>query len=866
MSISNFRQELREIEGVSRVAELADGVLLIDGSETLLVVYGESYRTDHHSDDRLEVIEEEFDAADYLLISIEGAVLLLEGTINNFDVSYLPAHLGGVELDGIQSAVSSLITGTLERERLQMDYLSEDERYSVMELLEQVLAANLTTYYTPREVASLVANWVTAGDRTSVLDAACGSGELLTAAIDAIDEPTYSMGVDQNGLACAITETRVRERGITDWQIRTDNFFSILDEVSTDPQRSLDQYPSSDEERNPLPETGFDCVVAHPPEGRSPGKSEDRNNSNMRSHSRIEHQFVNAACQLLADSGRGCFVLPSHAVRNLRERVLPDGVVLKRLVKLPEITFPIVGVEPVIACVERTSGESEIGILNVTSFDNLDRVCGAVHSIAAAKTVDNVNAVSVHSDISTTTLRTLLDAPGAAPFFTGNLPTLEDVTERIARGMTTGHNQGFYFDEEQCADSGIDDRFFTPVIKSVPEENPITSEHIDYYLFDLREFIEENNLDARNIDEVLTALEPIDAKAAEHVEEKIAPVVRERHGLNGVLPRSISITNPDLVTGATTSEVTWYQIEVDADEVLYDNRVVGISCKETPSPDAIQTLLNTPLYQRLNKAQLPNFDADYVQVQTQPLRHLPVFIKQLSKETLDRLNALSPYGSQESRETARTIILEGVDSAYRPAISETYDSVSPLSTLTGYETQIEQLQAALDQIAEIDDRDTHLVDEEMISRLEETFRSAELFTSRERLVAELLAVYSEGRYWSFMGGTASQFEGMLQDYVESTGGRVDERETEEGNTRLEYRYRDADWKPLRLKVLLDDFFSGELLEVMQSVREQRNEIAHGRLLEDPELNADIILLSFFVFTYALLTEYNEYLGAEDASR
>lgn len=866
MSISNFRQELREIEGVSRVAELADGLLLIDGPETLLVVYGEPQQAGHHSDDRLEVIEEEFDAADYLLISIEGAVLLLEGTINNFDVSYLPAYLGGVELEGVQSAVSSLITGTLERERLQMDYLSEDERYSVMELFEQVLAANLTTYYTPREVASLVSNWVTAGDRTSVLDAACGSGELLTAAIDAIDEPTYSMGVDQNGLACAITETRIRERGITDWQIRTNNFFSILDEISTDPQRSLFKDSSLGEEGHSLPEGGFDCVVAHPPAGRGVRDNDDRNPSNIRSYSRIEHQFVNAACQLLADSGRGCFVLPSHAVRNLRERVLPEGVVLKKLVKLPEMAFPIVGVEPVVACVERTQDESDIGILNVASFNNLDRICGAVHSTAAAETADNVVAVSVRSDISTTTLRTILDAPGAVPFFTGDLPTLEDVTERIATGVTTGHNRGFYFDEDQRAESEIDDKFFTPVIKSIPEESPITSEQIDCYLFDLREFVEENDLNARDFDEVLTALDPIDPEAAAHVEEMIAPAVRARQGSKGVLPRSIPLTNPDLVTGAITSDVTWYRVEVNSDEVLYDTQVVGISCKDTPNPDTLQTLLNTPLYQRINKTQLPNLDADYVRVQIRPLRHLPIFIEQLREETLDRLNALSPYSSQESRETARTIILEGVDSSYRPAVSETYDAVSPLSTLSGYETQIEQLQAALDQVAEMEDLDTHLVDEEMTARLEETFRSAELFTSRERLVAELLAVYSEGRYWSFMGGTASQFEGMLQDYVESTGGQVDERETEEGNTRLEYRYRSADWKPLRLKVLLDDFFSGELLEVMQSVREQRNEIAHGRLLEDPELNADIILLSFFVFTYALLTEYNEYLGAEDASR
>jgi SAM-dependent methyltransferase len=864
MSISDFKQALREIEGITRVAELADGLLLIDGPETILLVYGDSRRTSYRSENRLAVVEEEFDAADYVLISIEGAVLLLEGTLNSFEISYLPGYLGGVELEGLHAAVEDLIRSTLERNTLQKDHLVEDERHDVTILFERVLAANLTAYYTPQEVARIVANWVTAGERKTVLDAACGSGELLTTAIDAIDDPAYAMGVDQNGLACAITETRVREREITNWQIRSDNFFSLLEEASIDPQQSLDQYSASAEEGRSLPQGGFDCVVAHPPAGRGSQDDDERIAPNSRSHSRIEHEFVNAACQLLADSGRGCFVLPSHAVRNLRQRVLPDGVALKRLVKLPEIAFPIVGVEPVLACVERTAEESEIGILNVTSFDNLDRVCGAVHSTAAAQSLDNVDAASVRADISTTTLRTLLSAPSAAPFFMGDLPTLADVTEGIATGMTTGRNDAFYFDEVERAEAGISDRFFTPVIKSGPNEDPITNEQIDCYLFDLREFVDEHNLDPEDIDEVVTALEPIDAEAAAHVGETIAPAVHGPGGMGGVLPRSIPLANPDLVTGAISSDVTWHRVEVDSDEVLYDTRVVGIACDGRQDPDSLQTLLNTPFYQRLNKTLLPKFDADYVRVQIGPLRTLPVVLGQLREESLDRLDTLSPYESKESRETARTIILEGVDSAHRTAVSETYDAVSPLSTLAGYETQIEQLRTALDQDAETDESDAPLVDEEIIGRLEETFRSAELFTSRERLVAELLAVYSEERYWSFMGGTASQFEGMLQDYVESTGGRVDERETEDGNERLEYQYRDADWKPLRLKILLDDFFSGELLDVMQGVREQRNEIAHGRLLEDPELNADIILLSFFVFTYALLTEYNEYLGAEEA--
>jgi predicted RNA methylase len=813
---------------------------------------------------RTEVIAEEFDAADYLLVSIEGAVLALEGTLADFEISYLPTYLGTIKRQDLSTAIDKLIQVRLKREQLPTDYLSANERNDVIALFEQVLTANLTTYYTPQPVAHIAANWVTSGKRTSVIDAACGSGELLTTAIDAIGEPSHSIGIDQNGLACAITETRTRERDVSNCPIHAENFFAMFEEISTDAQQSLSQYIGPVEDPTSIPRDGFDCVFAHPPEGRDDRRDEQYYDIDVEQFSRIEHRFVNTSCRLLADSGRGCFVLPPHSVRNLRERVLPDGVVLKRLVKLPESAFPIVGVEPILACVERASDDTELGLLNVSSFDGPDQICGAIHSTSAADTLDAVDAVSVQPDLPTTTIRTLLEAPGSAPFFTGDFPTLKDVTETIATGMTTGHNEGFYFNKSERAESNIQDRFFTPVIKSLPGEGAVTEEDIDHYLFDLREFVANHDLNERDVEEVRNALASIDPAAATYVEEVITPAIVEHGRLDSVLPCSIPLTNPDLVTGAITSAVTWHRVAVDADEVLYDTTVVGISCREAPAADLL-TLLNTPLYQRLNETQLPNFDADYVRVQIRPLRRLPILIEQFDNETLDQLQSLSPYESQESRETARTIILEGVDALYRSAVSKTYNAVSPLSTLSGYETQIEQLRAALDQVAEDGDIDAHLVDEEMISRLEETFRSAELFMSRERLVAELLTVYSEDRYWSFMGGTVSQFEGMLQDYVESTGGVVEPRKTENGKTRLEYRYR-KDWKPLRLKILLDEFFSGDLLTVMQSVREQRNKIAHGRLLEEPEGNADIILLSFFVFTYALLNEYNEYLGADKASR
>ncbi|MFB1064101.1 N-6 DNA methylase [Natrinema sp. H-ect4] len=865
MSPSNFTRELRELQGVTRVAELEDGLLLIDGTKTILLAHGGPRRGKDRSDTRLEVIEEEFDAADHLLASIEGAVLELNGTLADFEISYFPSYLGGVEREDLTTAIDELIQGSLDQEPLPRDYLSATECDNAIALFEQVLTANLTTYYTPQPVASLAANWATAGERNSVIDTSCGSGELLTAAVDAIGDPTHALGIDRNGLACAITETRAREQDISNCQIRSADFFAILDRILPDPHQSLNQSITSNNKSSSIPRDGFDCVFAHPPKGRSTRKDTQYYDSETEQFSRIEHRFVNAACRLLADSGRGCFILPARSIRKLRERVLPDGVTLKRLIKLPESSFPVIGVEPVLVYVERTSDDTGLGILNITSYKNLDQICGAIHSISVADGLDGVDAVSVEPDLSTTTVHTLLEAPGAAPFFTGDFPTLEDVTDTIAGGMITGHNRAFYFSESEKVESEIQDRFFTPVIKSIPEEGAVTEEHIDRYLFDLREFVIDHDLNERDAEEVGSALASVDPAAATYLEEMIAPAMVERVSLDSVFPRPTSLANPDLVTKHAASEITWHRVKVNADEVLYDRTVVGISCRDSSVADALLTLLNTPFYQRLTETQLPNVNADFVQVQIQQLQQLPILLNYLDKETFDQLQSLSPYESQESRETARTIILEGIDASYRSVVSDTYDAVSPLSTLAGYETQIEQLRTALNQVAEDGDIDAPSINEEIIYRLEETFRSAELFTSREQLVAELLTVYSEDRYWSFMGGTVSQFEGMLQDYIESTGGEVESRETDEGNTRLEYQYQ-GDWKPLRLKILLDDFFSGDLLNVMQSVREQRNKIAHGRLLEEPEGNADIILLSFFVFTYALLNEYNEYLGAEKAPR
>jgi hypothetical protein len=203
------------------------------------------------------------------------------------------------------------------------------------------------------------------------------------------------------------------------------------------------------------------------------------------------------------------------------------------------------------------------------------------------------------------------------------------------------------------------------------------------------------------------------------------------------------------------------------------------------------------------------------------------------------------------------VVIGAVADEHRLAVAATYDAVSPLRTVRGYEAEIEQLRQILTEDLDRDPGTVELVDDSMIQKLEETYQTVELFKTRTRPITELMDVFGEQRYWSFLGGVAAQFEGVLQDYIEEHIGPVEYRQpADKDSKRWMYQPQDGKWKPLRLKILFDEVFSGNLQEVMQLVRERRNEIAHGRLLSDEEANAEALFLAFYIFTYAVLHKEN----------
>lgn len=846
MSISEIRREVESIEHVDDVTEVADGVLRVEESKMVLLVQGGERTREEDFQGISGEVKREVELVDHVFVTVEGTLLLVEGPVEDPSVSYVSGPSAAAGPQDIVEAIEDLSSGNLRRKSLDTRSPTDGGSDNTVGLLESVLRANLSRYYTPERVAELVARWVTGGGpRESVLNVACGSGRLLKTVVEEIEDPEHALGVDINETATTIARGRMGKSSVEDPDIWTEDFFDVRGRLSVDRQTTLSGTES------PPPDRGFDCVVAHPPVGVPPSSNEDQVPSSG-PFRRLEHGFVNGACKALAESGRGCFLLARSSVQDLEEKVLPESVRLVGLIDLPESLFPVTGPSPVLALVERSSRCDEMVLVKISSLDDTTDVLAAVHHPEVES--DEVSAVRTQTDLSSTTVQTLLREPGAEPFLAGDLPQLEDVTEGVATGTTTGSNELFYFDRSEREESDIHDRFFTPVIDSTPDRGSVGDDDIGLFLFDLRDFVEEKEVDPRDVDSAVSALDGQYPSAAEYVDNRLRGVVRESPR-GQITPRSVPMTNPDLVTSSITSDVTWHRVDVDAEEVLYHDKLQGISCGSGATERELRVILNNPLYRRLGERHFPVLEGDYVRVQIGPLCQLPVLTGQLSEEGIEELDELDPLDDSNPESAVFQKLVERVDGEYTSAVSAAYDALSPPNTLVGYNSDIDELKPGLSGDT-AEGIDFELVNDDIPTGLNRMFRATELFGPRERLIDELHETYTDDLYRSFVSGVAPQFEGVLKDYIKEAGGEVEKRETDEGNLRYHYRYR-GDWKLLRLKILIDDFFDGDLSDVMQGVREYRNRVAHGRSVEGWEGTADALLFALFVLSHRLLIDYRE---------
>jgi hypothetical protein len=128
------------------------------------------------------------------------------------------------------------------------------------------------------------------------------------------------------------------------------------------------------------------------------------------------------------------------------------------------------------------------------------------------------------------------------------------------------------------------------------------------------------------------------------------------------------------------------------------------------------------------------------------------------------------------------------------------------------------------------------------------------------LLNDLLMEFESDHYRSFLAGITLQFEGILTDLVLETGGDIVEQD---GETEFKLPGKNRSQQK-NLHNLISTFFDGIFSTFMhETIRQRRNAIAHGDVIEDDQDLAIYFFIAFYALCYASLAEYTRLTEATD---
>ena len=872
-----LKEELERLSGIGDVISESPSTLKLIDANTLVIVSSEQFRgpTPNQVVNEYEITE-----FDHVLVVLEDIILDIAPTpilVYTEDYSTDEPH-------SVATSIEDILHGRQSASELD----TESEGH-----LRQLQEAGLLSYQTPSAAAELLTNWTTIDGRQTILNAGCGTGQLLVTTHKQLkddDEDTfdYSLwGIDTSRIAAEISQNRLGE----DATILVSDFLEFRGEHQ---QTTLEEESwTSHTETVP----SFDAIISHPPVVRMSHLPESvretiRDRFQFR---RLDQAFVLHSLSLLGDGGHGAFLLPQSSLTEEFLQSIQSRSRIHCLVRLSNAEFLAQGMEPVLLFLERTEmtldDTDPIRFLRIDSAEITPMHKGLLHgpiddAVNRAQELEDVSMVAVSpNEIDPDLLPLALNAPNAVPFlFSETFDELGSVAQPRT-GLTTGANQFFYFEREEKEESDIPEELFTPVLRKLsPESHRVTERDITWYLLDLRDIVKEarDELSSPSHDVFLDWLRKQGHPSlVEYIDESEHVLDPHKNHLDALLPRDLTdrVRNPDLVAQEIFSlespdQPEWWLVDVD-EEVVFDSTVIGIHCRAETPPLALWSLLNTPLYGRLQKDSMPllHGDPNYAQFRIRELQSLPIIDSCLTDEFAQEMVSLLPAETAHEEITVRNRIIESCSPAERAAVNAAFEAFSQ-HVLTWFLSG-EELEKLRERIEENTDPEEFLVEhfgDDILSDVQHTFSRAGLFEGRREVLLDLIELFDQERYQTFLVGLASQFEGVLVDYVEETGGRIESevREVEQDGDTTEieilvfYRSGRQEGKKKDLKRLFDEFFEGEYLKFLQeTVRERRNELAHGTLVEDAERTAVVLLVTFFGMTNSILHRYNQHLGRDE---
>jgi len=728
------------------------------------------------------------------------------------------------------------------------------------EASETLSKAGYVHGYTPEPIAEIITGWAITSDDDSVLDIATGSGTFLKQAATELDTESHLTGVEVHPFIAKLAKSRVKR--IENAEIINQDFFDWRTPEQIELGEETLEYNSPDR---------YDAVVGNPPIASFlPPEHREKISEWIKGRSpSLAAAFVAKAVTHLRDGGRGAFLLPKKALKNDLLEQLTESCGIHRIVELPLGPFADAhSVELVVLTLvkeDRDSHVKETGIGRFNQMELPDNARGLFQQPLDAILKNRYNPYAAelveasHTDLEGKNVLRILSNPSIYDIITSEaFNRLGDLSGvEIGSGVSTGNNDFFYFDPSEKEESDIDEKFFRPVIKNPPSNiRSISEDVIDLYLLDLTQYVEVLRSDGLKVTEerVLRDLESDGyTEMVEYIEEN--PFYNQGGGLSFTPNYLGKFQNPDLIIPKFFDEPVCYT--VDLEDVVFDSTVIGVKVDEKQRRDALAQLLNTPLYVEFFQTYAESMNLNWYRINiTSQLKEIPVIEQALNEDTFERLEPFFPPEDDNDLVNLNHLLIESCEtekekqSLRRYLASRDDFAWSWFLTLPEFEEFQELLESDREQAQEfVVDR----FNQELLDQARLTFRNVEFFERRQELLDDLLMEFEEGHYRGFLAGIVLQFEGVLADLVEEAGGDIVE---EDGRTEFKMPGKNRSQKRKNLDNLISQFFDGVFSEYLhETVRQRRNKIAHGDVIEDSRTLSIHFFVSFYALCNACLNEY-----------
>ena len=802
------------------------------------------------------------DADRFLIILGDQIIEVVDSEIYSYNFC-LPQQASDSEASVVELSVD-ILSNTADRHRLSFE--------DVQELL---VDTELAVFDMPKQIAEIVAGWAVTDSSDRVLDIATGSGSLLAEAIDQYvtsDPSTRFVGLDNDPFACALAQTRFNDDGAVDI-VNTDFLTWNLEHGTGSEQASLTDM--GEEKVTPK----FDAVIGSPPSirfGQLSSEHQDRLHDWAPGRGRsVGAAFVAKAVTHLKDGGRGAFVIPKRALREGLPEHLAETCALHRIVALPIGAFPEAQQEAVIVTLVKENRSPEVRATGVGKFTGMELPDNArglfeqpLDGVLANRynTFDAEIVKAAHEDLDGEAVIRLLSSPSIYDVLTEDgftrLGDLEPAID-IGSGATSGNNRLFYFDEKERQASNIDDRFFRPLIKDLPDDTlSITEDDITRFVLDLYPYLDQitDNASSLTDEDIMEQLEQDGYdNLIKHLQS--AEPRPNRMGSRFTLMRRGKFQDPDLVLPEFFDEARCYSVDVD--DVIFDSTVIGIRTDTDEHKQALHRLLNTPLYKEFLATFGSSMDLDWYRVNLGQLRDVPVIEQALTVEVAEKLDVFLPPEDDNDVIGANQVLIEACDSKDAEQALQRYMASRDDYAWSWFLTlpEVEQFQKLVEQDREkAQEFIIERFDQDLLDKARQTFNQLEFFEQRRDLLNDLLMEFESNHYRSFLAGITLQFEGILTDLVLETGGDIVEKD---GETEFMLPGKNRSQQK-NLHNLISTFFDGIFSTFMhETIRQRRNAIAHGDVIEDDQDLAIHFFIAFYALCYASLAEYTRLTEATE---